>query len=108
MLELDLLLNRFLDSGYTDLGVAERADFNRLLAYQDQVLHDWFMGHAVPADAAIRDLVAAYPPRPCWPDGTPSFPGSQWECIPTSEHGDEGQANWLSQSATVRLSAARS
>ncbi len=57
MLELDLLLNRFLDTGYTGLGEGERATFNRLLAYQDQVLHDWFMDHAVPADAAIRDLV---------------------------------------------------
>jgi antitoxin CptB len=57
MLELDLLLNRFLDTGYAGLGEAERATFNRLLAYQDQVLHDWFMGHAVPADAAIRDLL---------------------------------------------------
>jgi antitoxin CptB len=57
MLELDLLLNRFLDTGYAGLGGAERATFNRLLAYQDQVLHDWFMGHAVPADAAIRDLL---------------------------------------------------
>ena len=58
MLELDLLLNRFLETGYADLGEAERATFNRLLAYQDQVLHDWFMGHAVPADGDIRDLLA--------------------------------------------------
>jgi antitoxin CptB len=57
MLELDLLLNRFLDLGYEGLDDAERADFNRLLAYQDQVLHDWFMGNAVPADGAMRDLV---------------------------------------------------
>ena len=33
------------------------AAFNRLLAYQDQILYDWLMGHAVPADADIRDLV---------------------------------------------------
>jgi antitoxin CptB len=58
MLELDLLLNRFLETGYAGLGEAERATFNRLLAYQDQVLHDWFMGHAVPADGDLRDLLA--------------------------------------------------
>jgi antitoxin CptB len=58
MLELDLLLNRFLETGYPDLGEAERVTFNRLLAYQDQVLHDWFMGHAVPADGDLRDLLA--------------------------------------------------
>ncbi len=57
MLELDLLLNRFLDTAYAGLGEAQRADFNRLLAYQDQVLHDWFMGNAVPADVAMRDMV---------------------------------------------------
>jgi antitoxin CptB len=57
MLELDLLLNRFLDTGFADLGPAQRAAFNRLLAYQDQILYDWLMGHAVPADADIRDLV---------------------------------------------------
>ncbi len=58
MLELDLLLNRFLETGYAGLGEAERATFNRLLAYQDQVLHDWFLGHAVPADGDLRDLLA--------------------------------------------------
>jgi antitoxin CptB len=58
MLELDLLLNRFLDTGFADLQPPQRATFNRLLAYQDQILYDWLMGHAVPADHAIRDLVA--------------------------------------------------
>ena len=58
MLELDLLLNRFLDVGYRDLTDAERADFNRLLGYQDQILYDWLMGQAVPAEPALRGLVA--------------------------------------------------
>ncbi len=57
MLELDLLLNRFLDTAFAELDAAQRVTFNRLLAYQDQILYDWFMGHAVPADAAIRDLL---------------------------------------------------
>jgi antitoxin CptB len=58
MLELDLLLNRFLDVGVADLNDAERADFNRLLGYQDQILHDWLMGQAVPAEPSLRALVA--------------------------------------------------
>ena len=58
MLELDLLLNRFLDTGFADLQPAQRSAFDRLLAYPDQILYDWLMGHAVPADHAIRDLVA--------------------------------------------------
>ncbi len=58
MLELDLLLNRFLDTGFARLDAAGRADFVRLLGYQDQIIHDWLMGRAVPADAALRRLVA--------------------------------------------------
>ncbi len=57
MLELDLLLNRFLETGFPALDAAGRADFVRLLGYQDQIIHDWLMGQAVPADAAMRRLV---------------------------------------------------
>ena len=57
MLELDLLLSRFLEVGFPALDAAGRADFVRLLGYQDQILHDWLMGQAVPADAAMRRLV---------------------------------------------------
>jgi antitoxin CptB len=59
MLELDLLLNRFLDTGFADLEAPERNAFNRLLAYQDQILYDWLMGHAVPADAELRALAGS-------------------------------------------------
>ena len=58
MLELDLLLNRFLESAYVDLSVQQRTDFVRLLGYQDQIIYDWLMSQAVPADPALRDLVA--------------------------------------------------
>jgi antitoxin CptB len=57
MLELDLLLNGFLDAGYSDLSEPGRGDFVRLLAYQDQIIYDWLMGQSIPADAALRDLV---------------------------------------------------
>ncbi|NEX18117.1 MAG: succinate dehydrogenase assembly factor 2 [Halochromatium sp.] len=59
MLELDLLLNRFLDHRYAELNPAGRADFERLLGYQDQILQDWLLGQAVPADPALSALVAA-------------------------------------------------
>ncbi len=59
MLELDLLLNQFLDTGFMRLDAARRAEFVRLLGYQDQIIHDWLMGQAVPADAALRRVVAA-------------------------------------------------
>jgi len=57
MLELDLLLNQFLDTAYADLTEPQRQDFVRLLRYQDQIIHDWLMGQAVPAEPALRDLV---------------------------------------------------
>ncbi len=57
MLELDHLLDRFLDLGYRGLSLAQRLDFVRLLAEQDQRLSDWFMSRAEPPDVALRDLV---------------------------------------------------
>ena len=58
MLELDLLLEGFLDEGYAALDDAGRRLFARLLDYPDQVLIDWFMGNSVPGDAATGALVA--------------------------------------------------
>lgn len=57
MLELDLLLNRFLDAGYTELPEAQRVDFVRLLGYPDQILLDWLYAQSVPADPALGTLV---------------------------------------------------
>nr|WP_242467482.1 succinate dehydrogenase assembly factor 2 [Thiocapsa imhoffii] len=57
MLELDDVLDRFLDAGYADLDDAQRVQFVRLLAEQDQRLSDWFLSRAEPPDAAFRDLV---------------------------------------------------
>lgn len=57
MLELDLLLNRFLDTGFHHLDAAGREAFVRLLSYQDQILQDWLIGHAVPADPPLVRLV---------------------------------------------------
>lgn len=68
MLELDLLLNRFLETGFAVLDDAGRADFVRLLGYQDQIIYDWLMGQAVPADAALRRLVGQI--RAAMRDGT--------------------------------------
>jgi antitoxin CptB len=57
MLELDHLLDRFLDLGYRDLSPAQRLAFVRLLGEQDQRLSDWFMSRAEPPDRELRDLV---------------------------------------------------
>lgn len=72
MLELDLLLNRFLDQRYADLDPAGRADFERLLGYQDQILQDWLIGQAVPADPALSGLVVAI--QGCMLEGSRASP----------------------------------
>lgn len=58
MLELDHLLNRFLDIGYAQLTETEREIFNRLLAQQDTFLSDWFMSRAEAPDPELAAMVA--------------------------------------------------
>jgi antitoxin CptB len=58
MLELDLLLNGFLDLAWADLDDADRAAFEGLLQVEDQILIDWLLGEAIPAEATLLDLVA--------------------------------------------------
>jgi succinate dehydrogenase flavin-adding protein (antitoxin of CptAB toxin-antitoxin module) len=58
MLELDLLLSGYLDRAAAPLAASEQADFERLLACQDQLLHDWLIGDRQPEDPALRVLVA--------------------------------------------------
>lgn len=56
MLELDHLLDRFLDLGYADLNAVERSTFLALLGEQDTRLSDWFMSRAEP-DAPYGELI---------------------------------------------------
>jgi antitoxin CptB len=58
MLELDLLLERFLEAGYPELSDREKAVFTSLLDYQDQDIQEWVMGQAEPADEDMRLVVA--------------------------------------------------
>ena len=57
MLELDFLLNRFMDEGYARLDTDERERFARLLDFEDQLLLDWIMRYVTPSDPQIVDLV---------------------------------------------------
>lgn len=66
MLELDLLLQGFLEHGYRRLTSEQRALFaGDFLALPDQQLHDYLLGHATPEDTDVAQLVerirAAYP-----------------------------------------------
>ncbi len=50
MLELDLMLGRFLDEAYSLLNPSEQADFRRLLATPDQTLYQWLIGQTTPEE----------------------------------------------------------
>ena len=57
MVELDLLLEGFLDQGYDALSDEQKTLFVRVLNTEDQLLLDWLMGYVVPSDAKIRQMV---------------------------------------------------
>ena len=56
MKELDLLLERFLERGFEELGECELARFETLLESPDQDLLAWLGGGADPGDAELADL----------------------------------------------------
>lgn len=57
MLELDLLLNGFLDRGYARLTAEQQAIFQRLLGCEDQDLFAWLLGHAQSPDPDLQAMV---------------------------------------------------
>lgn len=57
MLELDLLLNNFLDKEYISLPVQQRELFEMLLDYPDQVLFDLLMAKMRASDDGIAKLI---------------------------------------------------
>ena len=57
MLELDLLLRDFLDSGYPGLDAAGQQLFDRILDYPDAVLLEWLLGRIRPTDKDVAQLV---------------------------------------------------
>lgn len=57
MLELDLLLQAFLDDQYDSLTFDEQRAFESLLNYPDQLLLEYAMGRLLPADPALAHVV---------------------------------------------------
>jgi succinate dehydrogenase flavin-adding protein (antitoxin of CptAB toxin-antitoxin module) len=57
MRELDVLLARFIDTTYADLGAAERDLFDRLLDESDVDLHAWLTRREVPGKSEFARLV---------------------------------------------------
>jgi len=57
MLELDLLLNNFVDKKINDLTQSQKQSFELLLSYPDQTLLDLLLGNSVSSDSSIANLV---------------------------------------------------
>ncbi len=57
MLELDLLLNNFVDTAAADLSAAQKKTFELLLSYPDQTLLDLLLGNSISSDPLIIDIV---------------------------------------------------
>jgi antitoxin CptB len=57
MKELDLLLQSFLQRGFSRLSTHERRAFDALLRYPDPMLIDYLMGKMIPLDREIADVV---------------------------------------------------
>ncbi|VAW57339.1 Succinate dehydrogenase flavin-adding protein, antitoxin of CptAB toxin-antitoxin [hydrothermal vent metagenome] len=57
MLELDILLNGFVEKQYNQLNFEQKNIFDQVLDYPDQLLFDLFLGHMESSDNSVSDLV---------------------------------------------------
>lgn len=58
MLELDLILQQFLQTRLDTLSAAEVKSFDKLLSSTDPELYAWLMGEAQPLDSELESIVA--------------------------------------------------
>jgi len=56
MLELDVLLGNFLEEAYTNLSLAEKANFVEFLSQPDPDLFAWLLGNAQPENPHMADM----------------------------------------------------
>ncbi len=57
MLELDILLNQFVDTRYCQLTAQQKNTLDQFLDYPDQLLFDLLLGHMESSDSQVSDLV---------------------------------------------------
>lgn len=57
MLELDILLDGFLQHGYAALDQEQRADFERLLALPDQELLEYLLGTKTATEGSLAHVI---------------------------------------------------
>jgi antitoxin CptB len=60
LLELDVVLTRFLDRHFERLSPQQRATFNRLLDYPDNDLWDFVTGKQPPPDAETARIISLF------------------------------------------------
>lgn len=58
MLELDLVLQPFVENAYLNLGDEEQILFQKLLEEQDNDLFSWFLNQSEPESAELQRIVA--------------------------------------------------
>lgn len=58
MLELDELLQEFLDHGFDQLNADQQAAFQKLLRLQDQQMLPYLLGQEIPTDGDLANVVA--------------------------------------------------
>ena len=57
MLELDIILQRFLENGFDDLSFAQQVLFLKLLDWEDPILYDCLIDEIPPVDIEMGKLV---------------------------------------------------
>ena len=57
MLELDLVLEPFVNTRYSDLSDLDRATFQRLMLREDQELFSWLLQRAEPEDKEFAAII---------------------------------------------------
>ncbi|MEE9444074.1 MAG: succinate dehydrogenase assembly factor 2 [Cocleimonas sp.] len=57
MLELDILLQNFLENGFVDLGDNDKKRFEQLLEYEDNPLFELLMDHMQSADPSMKHVI---------------------------------------------------
>ena len=57
MLELDILLNSYLDRHYSAMSAEQNAVFGEVLDYPDQVLFDLLLGNMQSSDTRVSALI---------------------------------------------------
>lgn len=66
MLELDLLLGRFMQEGFDTLDDAKKATFQKILEEPDPDLYAWLMGYEKPQTEEFKNFIQWFRTHYCY------------------------------------------